>query len=68
MADINNVGQARSFFFGIGAQYDFYVIPHGSIGIHGEISQDFYLVTFAFSMEPRPREKLSLGYGSADED
>jgi hypothetical protein len=47
---------------GIGAQYDFYVIPHGSIGIRGHIEQDMGLVALTMAMEPRPRKKLSLNF------
>jgi hypothetical protein len=47
---------------GIGIQYDFYVIPHGSIGIRAHVEQDMGLVALTMALEPQPRKKLSLNF------
>jgi hypothetical protein len=61
------IGEAPSMQLGVGAQYDFYVIPHGSIGLQGRIERDFYYVGLTMSMEPAPRKKLSLNFDSIDQ-
>jgi hypothetical protein len=68
LSDINGIGQARSFFLGIGGQYDFYVIPHGSVGVHVDVSQGLYVMTLAISMEPAPAKKLSLSFDDMNRD
>lgn len=45
---------------GVGIQYDFHVIPHGSLGIRGHAERDLYTVTFSLSLEPQPRKRLTL--------
>ena len=62
MADANNVGEEPAWYLGAGFQWDFYVIPHGSIGLHVQVEQDLYSVTLAFAMEPGVPKKLSLNY------
>lgn len=47
---------------GLGIQYDFYVIPHGSLGIRGHVEQDVALVALTMSIEPAPRQKMSLNF------
>lgn len=66
-ADLDGIGEEPSWYLGLGAQWDFYVIPHGSVGVHLDVEQDLYVLTLSFSMEPKPRQKLSLNYGSMDE-
>jgi len=46
---------------GIGIQYDFYVIPHGSLGLRAHVEQDMALVVLTMALEPAPRKRLSLG-------
>jgi hypothetical protein len=47
---------------GVGAQYDFYVIPHGSIGIRAHVEQDMGLVALTMALEPKPKKRLSLNF------
>jgi hypothetical protein len=47
---------------GVGIQYDFYVIPHGSLGVRAHVEQDVALVALTMSIEPAPRKKLSLNF------
>jgi len=47
---------------GVGAQYDFYIIPHGSIGIRAHIEQDMGLVALTMALEPKPKKRLSLNF------
>lgn len=47
---------------GVGIQYDFYVIPHGSLGIRAHVEQDVALVALTMAIEPAPRKKLSLNF------
>ncbi len=68
LSDINGIGMPRTFYLGMGGQYDFYVIPHGSIGLHVELSQGLYVFTLAMSMEPTPAKKLSLSFDEMDRD
>lgn len=62
VADLENVGSRPEFQFGAGAQWDFYVIPHGSMGARLHIEPDLFMVTLAVSMEPQPKKKLSLNF------
>ena len=62
------IGQEPSWYFGLGAQWDFYVIPHGSLGLHVEAEQDLYTVTLAMALEPAPKKKISLNYNSIEEE
>jgi hypothetical protein len=57
---LRDIGEEGTLHLGLGAQWDFYVIPHGSIGVHGQIEQDLVMITLAVAMEPAPRKKLSL--------
>lgn len=47
---------------GVGLQYDFYVIPHGSLGLRGHLEQDMATVTLTMALEPAPRKRLSLNF------
>ena len=57
-----NISDAPALQLGVGAQYDFYVIPHGSMGIRGYAQQNLFVLSLAFSMEPQPRKKINLNY------
>ena len=60
MTQLGQVGEPRTLKLGLGAQYDFYVIPHGSMGIRGYIEQDYAYVSLTLSMEPAPRKRETL--------
>ena len=63
MVQLQGVGESRSLKLGFGGQYDFYVIPHGSLGLRGYIEQDYAYIGLTMSMEPAPRKRASLsGY------
>jgi hypothetical protein len=47
---------------GLGIGYDFYVIPHGSLGIRAHVEQDIAMVALTMSIEPAPRKRLSLNF------
>lgn len=47
---------------GLGIGYDFYVIPHGSLGIRAHVEQDVAMVALTMSIEPAPRKRLSLNF------
>lgn len=59
---LDNLGERPSWHLGVGAQLDFYVIPHGSLGVNFRIEENLYQVTLAFAIEPVPRKKLNLNY------
>jgi hypothetical protein len=50
---------------GVGLQYDFYVVPHGSLGLRAYVEQDMSLLALTMSVEPAPRKKLSLNFNEA---
>lgn len=60
------IGESPAIQLGVGGQYDFYVIPHGSIGVQARVERDFYYVGLTMSMEPAPRKKLNLNFDSLD--
>lgn len=60
MTQLARVGESRSLKLGLGGQYDFYVIPHGSLGVRGYVEQDMIYVGLTMSMEPAPRKRASL--------
>lgn len=63
--DVGNlvgIGEKPTWQLGVGLQWDFYVIPHGSLGLRGHIEQDLAMVTLALAMEPAPRKKLNLNF------
>lgn len=57
---LSNIAQKPSWNLGIGGQYDFVVIPHGSMGVRGYIESGLYTLGVVFSVEPAPRQKLTL--------
>lgn len=65
---INNYSELTNegWKLGVGIQYDFYVIPHGSIGVRGHIEQDMGLVALTMALEPKPRKRLSLNFQDID--
>ncbi len=65
--DSNQSFTSDGWKLGIGAQYDFYVVPHGSIGIRGHVEPDMMLVALTMALEPKPRKRLSLNFDEAKE-
>lgn len=51
---------------GVGIQYDFYIVPHGSIGLRAHVEQDMGLLAIAMAIEPTPRKRLSLNFQETD--
>jgi hypothetical protein len=66
LADINDVGEQPNWNLGAGLQWDFYVVPHGSLGVHVQVERNLYSLTLAMAVEPAPRKKLSLNYGDME--
>ena len=52
--------------FGAGAQYDFYIIPHGSIGLRLFVEPNIGYLALTFQMEPAPRKKFNLNYDDSN--
>src|SRR5262249_39591439 len=57
-----NIGEEKRWHFGVGGQYDFYVVPHGSIGLRLYLEQDYGMISFAMALEPKPKQKMTLNY------
>jgi hypothetical protein len=57
-----NIISNEGWKFGVGAQYDFYVIPHGSLGIRGHVEVDMALVALTMALEPQPRKRMKFGF------
>jgi hypothetical protein len=60
--DLEDVGEEATWFLGAGLQWDFYVIPHASIGLHLHAEQDLYSLSLAFALEPAPAKKFNLNF------
>jgi len=60
--DLENVGDPGTFYLGAGAQWDFYVIPHGSLGLRAHMETDLFMLTLSMAMEPQPRKRLNLNF------
>lgn len=58
------VGEAKGLRLGLGVQYDFYVIPHGSLGVLARYEKDIGYVMLTMAMEPAPPKRLSLNFDS----
>ena len=63
---LTNVGEEPYFKAGLGGQWDFYVIPHASIGARVYVEENYFSLVFTMSLEPAPRKKLSLNYQPID--
>lgn len=50
------------FFIGVGAQWDFHVRPHGSLGLRGWAEVGYVSFLLTFTMEPIPKRRVSLNY------
>lgn len=57
-----NIIANEGWKFGVGAQYDFYVIPHASVGVRGHVEVDMFLVALTMAIEPRPRKRLTFNF------
>jgi len=68
IADTNGIPEDPTWQLGAGLQWDFYVIPHGSIGLHLQVEKDIYAVTLAWAIEPTPRKKFSLNFDDMGKD
>ncbi len=66
VADLENVGNRPEWQPGAGVQWDFYVVPHGSMGARFHVEPDIFMVTLTMAIEPRPRKKLSLNFGKGN--
>ncbi len=64
-SDLVGVGEEGTWHLGVGAQWDFYVIPHGSVGVHFQMEQDLFMLTLAIAMEPVPRKKMTLNFNES---
>lgn len=58
--DLQFIGEEPTWYAGLGAQWDFYVIPHGSLGVRANVEMDLFTINLTMAMEPRPRKKLSF--------
>lgn len=58
------IGEKPGIKLGIGGQLDFYVIPHGSIGVQARIEKDYYYLGLAMALEPAPKKKMNLNFES----
>lgn len=63
-AQLQYIGEEPSIKPGIGGQYDFYVIPHGSIGVQARLEQDYFYLGLSMALEPAPRKKMNLNFES----
>lgn len=60
---LETVQEKKRIQLGVGGQYDFHVIPHGSLGARLYIEQDFGMLSFVMAIEPAPKKKnMSLNY------
>lgn len=50
------------FFVGVGAQWDFHVRPHGSLGLRLWAEPGYVAALLTLTMEPIPRRRVSLNY------
>jgi len=63
-SDLNNISlDEPQYKLGGGMQYDFYVIPHGSIGLRGYAEINYVSLSFIMLMEPTPKRRTSTNYG-----
>lgn len=60
------VDEPASFRPGFGLQWDFYVIPHGSLGVRGHFEQDYAVVYLTMAIEPKPSRRLNLNFRELD--
>ena len=65
-ADLTDVGEEPTLYLGAGVQWDFYVIPHGSLGTRFHVERDVFMLTLQMSMEPEPRRKITLNFDDAE--
>lgn len=56
----DNVAQPPTWKLGLGIAYDFYVIPHGSLGVRGHVEKDMFTITLSMALEPIPKKRLAL--------
>lgn len=49
-------------FVGVGAQWDFHVVPHGSIGARAWAEPGYISLLLTFTVEPIPRNRNSINY------
>ncbi len=59
---LNGIGEDSTVRPGLGLQYDFHVIPYGSMGLHAHAEPNLIYLTLAFSMEPAPRRRMQLNF------
>jgi hypothetical protein len=54
------VGEPAGWQLGAGAQLDFYIIPHGSLGVKAHVERDYFVVALTMALEPKPTKRLQL--------
>lgn len=64
--NLENIGEPTVYKLGVGAQWDFYVIPHGSFGLRGYVEQNFGYLALTMAIEPAPRKRFNLNFESID--
>jgi hypothetical protein len=64
--NLNFIGEPTNYKFGLGAQWDFYVIPHGSLGVRAHIEQNYGYVALTMAIEPAPPKRFNLNFESMD--
>lgn len=47
---------------GLGAIWDFYVIPHGSLGVRVHVEQDIFMAMLTMAIEPTPPRRMNLNF------
>jgi len=65
-AMLDYVDEPSAFQLGFGAQWDFYVVPHGSLGARVHVERDMAMFYLTMAIEPAPRKKLSLNFNSGN--
>ncbi|RZA05613.1 MAG: hypothetical protein EOP11_12410, partial [Proteobacteria bacterium] len=61
-AFLEYIDEPTAFQLGFGAQWDFHVVPHGSLGARVHLEKDLAMFLLTMAIEPTPRKRLSLNY------
>lgn len=62
--ELQYIGEEAAIRPGLGFLYDFYVVPHGSLGVMARVEQDLAIVMLSMAIEPAPRKKMDLNFDS----
>ncbi len=60
VAQLDTLHETGQFQFGLGAQYDFYKVPHACVGVRGYVEKDYGALLLTLSLEPIPNRKPDL--------